>query len=101
MVRTKQIKRVAQGEFEKNTMTDENGQTFVEMSPGNWIDEETYNKNKERGQKLKLFHDIAQMTIVQIKQRLQELGEEITGKNLRKKDYVEKLRSALSLSANI
>ena len=46
MARTKQIKSVVQDEFQKKTMTDENGETFVEMSPGNWIKLDTYNDIK-------------------------------------------------------
>ena len=101
MARTKQTKPETQGEFQKKMRIDENGETFVETIPGNWIKLDTSNDIKERGNRMKLYYDIALMTIPQLKQRLQELGQNIAGKNLRKKHFVEKLRKALSLSADL
>jgi len=97
MARTKQIKSSTNQEFQITTMTDENGQIWVQTHPGNWIKIETYNGIKERGYRLKLRDDIVLMTISQIKQRLEDLGQGFTGsqKHLRKKHYVEKLRSVL------
>ena len=97
MTRTKQINSPIQHQFNKTTMTDENGEIWIQTSPGNWIKSETYNADKEKGERLKLYYDIAYMTIAQIKQRLQDLGQEIDGpqKNLRKRDYVKKLRRVL------
>ena len=64
MGRTKQIKPVTQVEFQKKTMTDENGKTFVEISPGNWIDEEIYKSIK-----------LPPLTVVECRSSLQKINK--------------------------
>ena len=99
MTRTKQSNRqpLSSQSFENKTMTDEDGQTWVETKPGNWIKSEVFLASQERLRRIKLRADVDLMNISQIKHKLKDLGQEITDppRNWRKKDWVEKLRSVL------